>query len=73
MTTFEAAAKAELRLCEVNGEKGYFHCWGQYRFGYEEPSAVAVIEFKDGVRYVRPTEIKFLDDIHAALEAEVNE
>ena len=71
MTTIEAANKANLRLCTVNGETGYFHCWGQYRYNFTEATSVAVVEFKDEVRYVKPTEIHFVDDIHEALEKEV--
>ena len=69
----------ELRLCEVNGELGYFHCWEQWSKPIP-PSVMAggppggqlsqifgVVEFGDGVRRVDPTAIKFCDEINATL------
>lgn len=69
----------ELRLCEVNGEIGYFHCWEHY----SNPSQASVlvggapegvfskifgiVEFSSGVRRVDSCEIKFCDEMNAML------
>lgn len=69
----------ELRLCEVNGELGYFHTWEQWsnvvdasplRGGH--PGGVVarvygIVEFKDRVERVSPNRIKFCDEINAVL------
>ena len=69
----------ELRLCKVNNELGYFHCWEH--FSQPVPAGLTIgsppagvisyvsgiVEFEDGVRHVDPTEIKFCDEEHAAL------
>lgn len=66
--------KQERRLCEVNGEYGYFHTWEQYSKPLEAsllmggaPAGVfskiySIVEFEDGIRRVDPTEIKFCDE-----------
>lgn len=74
-----AGLSMELRLCEVDGELGYFHCWEQYAKTVE-PSVMAggapggqfgcvygIVEFEDGVRRVDPWRIKFCDEINVSL------
>lgn len=74
-------AKAkDLRLCRVDDEFGYFHCFEQWsnvvdasplRGGH--PGGVVaqvfgIVEFKNGeVRRVDPTKIKFRDEINLGL------
>lgn len=69
----------ELRLCKVDNELGYFHCWEH--FSNPVPAGLTIgsppagiisyvsgiVEFEDGVRHVDPTEIKFCDEEHADL------
>ena len=60
----------ERRLCKVDGEIGYFHCWEH--FSKPGPAGVisyvsGIVEFDDGIRRVDPTEIKFCDEEHATL------
>lgn len=69
----------ELRLCKVNNELGYFHCWEHYSnpvtagltIGSPPAGVISyvsgIVEFEDGVRRVDPTEIKFSDEEHADL------
>lgn len=69
----------ETRLCEVNGELGYFHIWELFSKPLKaspliggEPAGVfsqifGIVEFSDGVRRVDPTKIKFCDEENAAL------
>ena len=64
----------ETRLCEVDGKYGYFHTWEHYSkpipaspFMGGEPAGVfskvfGIVEFKDGVKRVEPTEIIFRDE-----------
>lgn len=71
---WEVEIKQERRLCAVNGETGYFHTWEQYSKPLEASPLVGgapagvfskifgVVEFKDGIRRVDPTEIKFCDE-----------
>lgn len=69
----------ELRLCEVEGELGYFHCW-EHCSKPIPPSAMkgghpggqlsqvyGIVEFKDKVQRVHPYDIKFCDEINATL------
>ena len=72
--------KYELRLCEVDGEVGYFHIWEQFSKPIPEsllrggaPAGVishafGVVEFENGVRRVDPTQIKFCDETNAILK-----
>ena len=67
------------RLCEVNGELGYFHLWDQWsnvidasplRGGHpagQIGQVYGIVEFKDGVRRVDPASIKFCDEENASL------
>lgn len=67
------------RLCEVNGELGYFHTWEQWSDvidsspllgghpGGQVSQVYGIVEFKDGVRRVDPYRIKFCDEQNAML------
>lgn len=69
----------ETRLCEVDGELGYFHTWEQYAKtigpsimvgghpGGQISWVSGIVEFKDGVRRVDPYRIKFCDEQNAML------
>lgn len=69
------------RLCEVDGELGYFHLWEQWASAIDAsplhdgyPAGLigqvyGVVEFKDGIRRVDPTKIKFCDEESANLHA----
>ena len=69
------------RLCEVSGELGYFHLWEQWTNVIDasplhdgHPAGQigqvnGIVEFKDGVRRVDPTKIKFCDEENANLYA----
>lgn len=79
LPTVDFTLKYERRLCKVNNELGYFHCW-EY-FSKPVPAGLTIgsppagvisyvsgiVEFEDGVRHVDPTEIKFCDEEHANL------
>ena len=66
-------------MCTVNGQTGYFHTWETYSKPLEAsplrggaPAGVfskvfGIVEFKDGVRRVDPTDIKFCDEENASL------
>lgn len=67
------------RLCEVNGELGQFHIWEQWpnvvdasplRGGHpggQIGQVYGIVEFKDGVRRVDPSKIRFKDEINDTL------
>lgn len=69
----------ETRLCEVDGELGYFHCWEHWsnvidasplRGGHpggQIGQVYGIVEFTDGVRRIDPAKIKFCDDENAIL------
>ena len=74
----------ELRLCEVDGEVGYFHTW-EHRANVVDASPMigghpggqisyilGIVEFSDGVKRVDPTSIKFGDETNDILK-EFNE
>ena len=79
LLTADFTLKYERRLCKVNHELGYFHCWEHYSNPVPAgltigslPAGVisyvsGIVEFEDGVRHVDPTEIKFCDEEHANL------
>ena len=58
--------KPERRLCKVNGEYGYFHCWEQSasarQYIYERSEVLAIVEFEDRVARIQPWEVKFVDE-----------
>lgn len=72
--------KWERRLCEVNGEIGYFHTWESYSTvvdaspirgghpGGQISQVYGLVEFVDGVRRVSPTTIKFCDEENSILK-----
>lgn len=74
---------SELRLCEVNGEIGYFHCWEHWSNvvdaspmigghpGGTVSTVCGIVEFSNGVQRIDPTEILFCDEKNAALN-EIN-
>lgn len=67
------------RFCEVKGELGYFHFWEQWsnvvdasplRGGHPDGQigqVYGIVEFRDGVRRVDPSSIKFCDEKNAVL------
>ena len=66
--------KKELRLCKVNEELGYFHCWEQYAdviapglTGCQYSRVFGIVEFNDCVKRVGPEKIKFVDEYNASL------
>lgn len=76
--TFEL--RPEIRLCEVKGEIGYFHCW-EHRADVVDASPMigghpggqisyilGIVEFSDGVKRVDPTFIKFSDETNNILK-----
>lgn len=67
MATTSFMIRPERRLCMVNGEYGYFHCWALRALGYLKKvgytsEVVAVIEFEDRVAQICPWEVKFVDE-----------
>lgn len=73
LQTVDFTLKYERRLCKVNHELGYFHCWEHYSNPIHAgltgviSYVSGIVEFEDGVRHVDPTEIKFCDEEHANL------
>ena len=79
MAGLNCGTKWETRLCEVNGELGYFHCWEHWsnvidasplRGGHpggQIGQVYSIVEFKDGIRRVDPSKIKFCDEENALL------
>lgn len=77
----EFTIKPELRLCTVNGESGYFHCWEHFckpvyatlSSGQNISGVVSyvqgIVEFHDRVERVDPKSIKFCDEENAYLQA----
>lgn len=71
----------ETRFCVVNGEPGYFHVWEHHSrplpasplVGGKPAGVVSkifgIVEFKDGVRRVDPTEIIFRDETNDFLNS----
>lgn len=74
MSTSDIIVKQERRLCEVNGELGYFHCWENYsdvvapslmqggHHGGQYSRMLGIVEFPDGMRRVEVTDIRFVDE-----------
>lgn len=74
MTGLNLTVEHPTRLCVVHDEVGYFHMWEHYSkpipaspFIDGEPAGVfskvfGIVEFKDGVKRVDPTEIIFRDE-----------
>lgn len=71
--------KMERRLCTVDGELGYFHCWEHYSTVIEPSPMVGgypggtlsyvlgIVEFPEDVRKVTVDSIKFCDEENAML------
>lgn len=69
----------ERRLCKVENEFGYFHCWEHYADvispgltigshpGGQFSRVYGIVEFKDRVERVEPYKIKFVDAENAEL------
>lgn len=69
----------ERRLCTVDGELGYFHCWEYYSTVVDASPMIGghpggtvsyilgIVEFPDGVKRIDPTKIKFCDEQNAIL------
>ncbi len=56
--------KKELRLCKIDKELGYFHCWEQYADPGDQYSRVfGIVEFDDRIKRVDPTKIQFIDEL----------
>lgn len=74
MTGINATIELKTRLCKVRNEFGYFHVWEFYSRPLEAspmiggaPAGVfsqifGIVEFKNGVRRVEPTDIHFCDE-----------
>ena len=66
MATTDFTIKPERRLCTVNGEYGYFHCWEWFLASHGDiirsSEIVAIIEFEDKVARIMPWEVKFVDE-----------
>ena len=77
----EIIIQPERRLCTVNGETGYFHCWEYYaavvdasplRGGHpagQVSELRGIVEFEDRVERVTPPLIRFCDEENAVLSA----
>ena len=80
-TLSNITVKKELRLCKVNKELGYFHCWEQYcdviapgltigsHPGGQYSRVFGIVEFDDRVTRIEPSKIKFVDEAHDFLRA----
>ena len=74
MATTDITIKPERRLCTVNGECGYFHCWEHYmeplpptatmdgHRGGQYSCVRGVVETESGMRLVHPLAIQFVDE-----------
>ena len=71
MATTNFTMKPERRLCTVNGEYGYFHCWEHYMEplpptltmkGGQLSYVRGVVETESGVKLVHPGAIQFVDE-----------
>lgn len=79
MSGLTCEIRHETRLCQVDGELGYFHTWEHWsnvvdssplRGGHpggQVGQVYGIVEFKDSVRRVDPSKIKFCDEINANL------
>lgn len=80
MAGLDMRIKWETRLCEVNGEVGYFQTWEQWLNVVDASPLIGghparqisqvfgIVEFQDGVRRVDPVKIKFCDETNAILK-----
>lgn len=78
----KVTVKKEPRLCKVNKELGYFHCWEQYadalvavdptlgsQPGGQYSRIFGIVEFDDRIERVDPTKIQFVDETHIFLHS----
>lgn len=75
-TLSDITVKKELRLCKIDEELGYFHCWEQYgdiilpgimvgsNPGGQYSRVFGIVEFYDRIERVDPTKIQFIDETH---------
>lgn len=73
----------ELRICKVDKKIGYFHCWEQYADvispgltvgshpGGQFSKLFGIVEFEDRIERVDPSKIRFVDEKHNFLVAQV--
>ena len=73
--------KKERRLCKVNNEIGYFHCWEQYNDviapgitvgshpGGQYSRMFGIVEFYDRTERIEPFKIHFVDEINNNLRS----
>ena len=71
----DITVKKELRLCKVEEELGYFHCWQQYSDvnapglavgshpGGQYSRIFGIIEFDDWIDIVDPSKVQFVDEL----------
>jgi hypothetical protein len=81
-TLSNITVKKELRLCKVNEEPGYFHCWEQYADviapgltvgshpGGQYSKIFGIVEFVDRIERVDPPKIQFVDDTNSFLHSQ---
>lgn len=71
MATTSFTIRPERRLCIVNGEYGYFHCWEHYattvpQIGTlpagQESHLYGIVEFSKSIKRVNPEDICFVDE-----------
>lgn len=79
MAGLNCEVKWETRLCKVKEELGYFHYWEQWENvvdasplrgghpGGQIGQVYGIVEFKDGVRRIDPSQIIFCDEQNAML------
>ena len=70
MTGLNMKIEWETRLCEVDGELGYFHTWEQWSGnvnGSQLSRVYGIVEFQGYIRRVDPEKIKFCDEQNAML------
>lgn len=84
-TLSNITVKKELRLCKVNKEPGYFHCWEQYADviapglalgshpGGQYSRMFGIVEFDDRIERVDPSKIQFIDEVHNFLHSQKSE
>lgn len=75
----------ERRLCKVDDQIGYFHCWENYADvvstdlivgshpGGQFSRVYGIVEFKDRVKRVEPYKIKFINEENAVLNEMEND
>ncbi len=79
MSELKMNIERKYRLCTVNDEPGYFHAWEQWSNvvdasplmgghpGGQISEIFGIVEFKDGVRRIKPNNIKFCDEDNVIL------